>query len=416
MATQAAGSVAISGGAIDGTGIGATTPVAGKFTTLQATAAVTFSPANANVALSPTGNGSVAVNPAAAGTIDNMAVGGSTPAAGKFTTLGVNTTADATNKLAVKSNAVLFAALEAANGGDGDIRFVVNKEADGDTASLLFQKGFSGRAEFGLIGDNDFRLKVSPDGSTWYDSFSIDRASGKLKPAQPLLGRGRYMWWLPQGNTTMVHLWGFAENATGTATARTVATTSLFTSMCRLGYVSAATAGASAGTRHGLLQFWRGNAAGLGGFFYLARVGIAQFQANLRAFVGLYGTATAIGNVNPSTLLNMVGLAVDSGQTTWRIMRNDGSGTATAIDLGANFPANTSGADLYELALWCAPNSGTINYRVERLNTAFVAEGVLSTDLPANTALLAPQIWVNNGTTAAAVAMDVASQYLDGLN
>lgn len=40
-------------------------------------------------------------------------------------------------------------------------------------------------------------------------------------------------------------------------------------------------------------------------------------------------------------------------------------------------------------------------------------QGVLSTDLPANTALLAPRIWVNNGATAAAVAIDVASQYLD---
>lgn len=190
------------------------------------------------------------------------------------------------------------------------------------------------------------------------------------------------------------------------------------TELCSRRYAASATSrrprrAPRPGTRHGLLQFWRGNAAGLGGFFYLARFGIAQFQTNLRAFVGLYGTATAIGNVNPSTLLNMVGLAVDSGQTTWRIMRNDGSGTATAIDLGANFPANTSGADMYELALWCAPNAGTINYRVERLNTAFIAEGVLSTDLPVNTALLAPQIWVNNGATAAAVAIDVASQYLD---
>jgi hypothetical protein len=47
------------------------------------------------------------------------------------------------------------------------------------------------------------------------------------------------------------------------------------------------------------------------------------------------------------------------------------------------------------------------------VNTAFVAEGALSTDLPANTALIAPQIWVNNGATAAAVAIDVTSQYLD---
>jgi hypothetical protein len=36
--------------------------------------------------------------------------------------LGVNTTADTTNKLAAKTNAVLFDALRAANGGNGDIR------------------------------------------------------------------------------------------------------------------------------------------------------------------------------------------------------------------------------------------------------------------------------------------------------
>jgi hypothetical protein len=66
-------------------------------------------------------------------------VGASTPAAGKFTRLGVNTTADANNKPAVKSNAVLFAALEAANGGSGDVRFTVNKDVAAKTASLLFQ-------------------------------------------------------------------------------------------------------------------------------------------------------------------------------------------------------------------------------------------------------------------------------------
>lgn len=50
--------------------------------------------------------------------------------------LGINTSADATNKLAVKSNAVLFAALEAASSGTGDLRFTVNKEAASNTASL----------------------------------------------------------------------------------------------------------------------------------------------------------------------------------------------------------------------------------------------------------------------------------------
>src|SRR5689334_6224478 len=64
----------------------------------------------------------------------------------------------------VRSAAVLFSGIEAADGGSGDVRFIVNKEADADNATLLFQSGWSGRAEIGLSGDTDFVFKVSPDG------------------------------------------------------------------------------------------------------------------------------------------------------------------------------------------------------------------------------------------------------------
>ena len=97
---------------------------------------------------------------------------------GVFDRLGVNAVADDTNRLAVGSNAVLFAGIEVADGGTGDIRFIVNKEADGDTASLLFQSGFSGRAEVGLAGDTDFVFKVSPDGSAWTEAIRIDKDTG----------------------------------------------------------------------------------------------------------------------------------------------------------------------------------------------------------------------------------------------
>ena len=91
---------------------------------------------------------------------------------------GINATADDTNRLAVKSEAVLFSGIDAADGGSGDIRFVVNKEADGDTASLLFQSGWSGRAEVGLAGDTDFVFKVSPDGTTWIEAIRVDKDTG----------------------------------------------------------------------------------------------------------------------------------------------------------------------------------------------------------------------------------------------
>ncbi len=97
---------------------------------------------------------------------------------GAVARLGVNTGADDTNRLAVRSNAVLFTGVEAGAGGTGDVRFVIDKEADGDTASLLFQSGFSGRAEVGLVGDTDFVFKVSADGATWTDAIRIDKDTG----------------------------------------------------------------------------------------------------------------------------------------------------------------------------------------------------------------------------------------------
>lgn len=61
---------------------------AGSFTTLAASGAVALSPANANVVASPTGSGVVTINPASAGTVNNVSVGATTPLAGTFTTFG----------------------------------------------------------------------------------------------------------------------------------------------------------------------------------------------------------------------------------------------------------------------------------------------------------------------------------------
>lgn len=60
----------------------------GKFTTLDASGAVTLNPANALVDLSPTGTGTVRVNPATiVGTMDNVVIGLNVPASGRFTTV-----------------------------------------------------------------------------------------------------------------------------------------------------------------------------------------------------------------------------------------------------------------------------------------------------------------------------------------
>ncbi|HSG57229.1 MAG TPA: DUF2793 domain-containing protein, partial [Paracoccaceae bacterium] len=90
-----------------------------------------------------------------------------------LTGIGINTTADATNRLAVSAPATLFS-----HEGD-DHRLVINKAASGDTATILWQDGWSGRAEMGLAGDDDLHLKVSADGATWTEAMVIDAATGR---------------------------------------------------------------------------------------------------------------------------------------------------------------------------------------------------------------------------------------------
>jgi hypothetical protein len=88
--------------------------------------------------------------------------------------LGVNATADATNRLALSAAASLFT-----HEGAGH-RLKINKASAGDTASVLFQTDWSGRAEFGLAGDDDFHVKVSADGVAFTEAMVVDAASGKI--------------------------------------------------------------------------------------------------------------------------------------------------------------------------------------------------------------------------------------------
>ena len=108
-----------------------------------------------------------------------VSFGGGVPSVNPVSLLGVNTLADTTNRLAAKSDAVLFSH-DDVTPGDGSIRFKVNKAASDKTASLLFQDDWSGRAEVGLAGDDHFHFKVSADGETWRDAIVIDKDTGAV--------------------------------------------------------------------------------------------------------------------------------------------------------------------------------------------------------------------------------------------
>lgn len=136
-----------------------------------------------------------------------IATGGSVnPATGGK--VGVNTTADNTNRLAVKTDATLFSH-DDVTPGSGDMRQVLNKSAAARTVSQLYQDGFSGRAETGLIGDDDFRTKVSADGSTWFDALVINRSTGVVSLPQTagISGANRLLQ-LTSGGTIHVNVTG----------------------------------------------------------------------------------------------------------------------------------------------------------------------------------------------------------------
>ena len=98
--------------------------------------------------------------------------------------VGVNATADATNRLAVASPASLF------NHDGAGHQMKLNKNAATDTASILFQTSFSGRAEMGAAGSDDFSFKVSADGSTWNNAILINRSTGACTFPNTSLGGG----------------------------------------------------------------------------------------------------------------------------------------------------------------------------------------------------------------------------------
>jgi len=237
---------------------------------------------------------------------------------------------------------------------------------------------------------------------------------------QPHVGKQKIGVWMPFGNSaTLPTAEGIASpTAAGTATLRAVAVTNFVTAMRRIGFVSGTAAGSMAGWRGAVLQFYRGDAAGRGGFQLIVRFASsdAAAVAGARTFVGFTTGIAAPTNVEPSSQTNILGLGCDTADSTFSIMHNDGAGTATKVSLGAGFPANTLSQDAYELALFCPPNDATVQYRVENLVTSVVASGTLSTNLPANNQLLALQGWRTNNATLLAVGIDLISCYIESDN
>ena len=191
------------------------------------------------------------------------------------------------------------------------------------------------------------------------------------------------------------------------------ATTNIKSTMVRSVISTGATAGGLAYIRGNLLQIARGNAASIGGYYVVIRVGLAGLQAGNRVFAGIQDTAANPTNVDPTTTTTpgKIGLAINANTGNWNLVHNLTGTAPTVIALGANFPVNTT--DALELALFCGANSAGVGYRVLNLTTNLSVSGTITTNQPANTTFLTPSIWCCNNATAAAVTMDFISCYIE---
>jgi len=206
----------------------------------------------------------------------------------------------------------------------------------------------------------------------------------------------------------------------GTTTGVTVTTTNLFTRAVRTNNVSAGTAGSLAGLYTSSIGQWTLGTAttpAYGGFYYVVRFGISDTVASPRTFVGLTSSFSAPTNVEPSTLINVIGVGQGAADTNLKIYYG-GSAAQTAIDLGANFPTGTSNTDWYELTLFAPPTSAnTVYYQVIKLNTGDKASGTLTgtagTALPLNTTRLNSALWRSNNATASAVTLSIGNMYIE---
>jgi len=155
----------------------------------------------------------------------------------------------------------------------------------------------------------------------------------------------------------------------------------------------------------GFPAFWRGNASGLGGFFFSARVGYnAADSAAARRFVGL--SATFLGSITTFgvTFLNCCGFSrEDTGESNWFFRHNDGSGSPTAVDTGMAAAAGT----VYDMRIFCTPNASTISWEIDDVTNGTSQSGSISSDLPTSTLFMYAVLWMYKTAGSGAASLHI---------
>lgn len=194
--------------------------------------------------------------------------------------------------------------------------------------------------------------------------------------------------------------------ALSAGTTRTQSNTNAYTMFPRYGNVTAASAGSVANYRVSQLHFLVTGIAFVEQSFGTSEGGTTS---GMRFCFGIStSTASLTTNIEYDTLTNFIGIGRLSSSNNLHIIHNDGSGTATVIDLGSNFPVNTidSATGMYKFRI-TPINSSSCTIYVERNGTAFTDTRTISTDIPALDQLFTLKGANNNNANAVACGVDL---------
>lgn len=209
---------------------------------------------------------------------------------------------------------------------------------------------------------------------------------------------------------TSVTSFGCSSTTTGTVSHTNLNFNSRFESFYSFRITSATTAGASCGILSPAHLVWRGDNAGLGGFFYsfLFSFNVNRvFLNQARLFVGLCETTSVFGNSDPSSFLNTIGIGNDSNDDFLSIIHNDSSGTATKIPLNESFLAKPSSPPFLNLILSCKPNDDSIKWKIIDIDSRKENSGEILSNLPSKSTFLTHQLWANRASSSIASAASI---------
>lgn len=230
--------------------------------------------------------------------------------------------------------------------------------------------------------------------------------SGLDTSLQPALFGNNVVLWLPGTGTTASIAFGKSWTVGATQAHPALATTNLLTSMSRATFTTSTTSGNASGVRMSASQFWRGNAAGLGGFFFFARFGVVTFQSAMQIWCGLSAT-TGILAGEPSAQNNTVCIGKDTADVNWQLMFRSAS-AVTKVDLGLAVAAN----QVLDVMFFAPPNGANITARVVDITSpaspVVLADNTVHTaNLPVSTAFLVAHAESRtNAASAVAIALN----------